>query len=295
MSTNPICVWDVTVSLWCVPAGMCHKTLPPAQVNHLNEVISTCKKMLRQHCKKWAFQVEVGTSARRLHLQARFSLKLKQRLAQVRLLFPEQWRNRAHLSPTSKENSSNTFYVLKEDTRFFGPFSDTDVELPRQLIPFERSLLPWQDSLRKLILHWDPRVIHVVVTEGNIGKTSLMGLMLVWKEAAFVPLMSTYKDLMRAVMDQEKKPAYIVDIPRAFKTGTELWAALESVKSGYAFDDRYNFRWALFDSPGIVVFTNMEPPHGHLSEDRWVIWGVQNNRLVQTFGDTHPYFSQYLN
>jgi hypothetical protein len=293
---NQQCVWDATIQLWNVPVGQTYVELPQPQRDRLLQLVDEMKKALKKGCKKWAFQTEQAPTTGRLHFQLRFSAKSKCYLNGAKNLLPPRLAVKAHLSPTSRENSSNSFYVTKEDSRFFGPFLDTDVQMPRQLVPFQHSLLPWQAQLRRLLLHWDPRCIHCIVTEGNIGKTSLMGLMLVWREAAFVPLMSSYKDLMRSVMDQEKMPAYLVDIPRALDVGRELWSALESVKSGYAFDDRYQFKWELFDSPGICVFTNHQPPMGQvLSEDRWAVWSVEDDRLVQTAGNRRDYFEEILN
>jgi len=273
---------------------MTASTMPQDQLTRMENLVLELKKAFKQHCKSWAFQVEVAPTTLGLHMQCRFSLNSKMRLNGAKAILPESLMSKAHLSPTSRDNSSNVHYVVKKDSRFYGPFSDKDRSMPRQLRPFQNQLLPWQASVRSLLLHFDPRVIHVVVTEGNIGKTSLVGLMLVKGEAAYVPLMSSYKDLMRAVMSQDHADAYLVDIPRALPVGNELYAASETLKSGYAFDDRYSFKWRLCDSPGICFFTNHEPNHDFLSEDRWIIWNVIDNRLVLKYGTPHEYFHDYI-
>ena len=297
MSKSPQCVWDVTIQMWNLEENQTEWShLLENQKDQVERDVIALKKALREHTKKWAFQLEVAPTTRRLHLQLRFSLKLKQRLSGAKSVIPSNLAATAHLSPTSKEGSQNIFYVTKEDSRFWGPFLDTGMEMPRQLLPFTKQLLPWQDSMRSLLLHWDPRTIHVVVNEsGNLGKSILMGLMVCRKEAVFVPLMSTYKDLMRAAMDQPKHGAYIVDIARAFQTGNELWAALETMKTGYVFDDRYTFKMEMIDSPGIVVFTNTMPPMSALSADRWAIWTIEDGQLKLIAGVFHDYFSEYVN
>ena len=77
-----------------------------------------------EHTKKWSFQYEEGQATSKRHFQGRFSLKIKQRGASVKS--PFAW----HLSPTSKANSNNMFYVEKEDTRVEGPWRDDDTPPP---------------------------------------------------------------------------------------------------------------------------------------------------------------------
>lgn len=95
-------------------------------------------------------------------------------------------------------------------------------------------------------------------------------------------------------MCQDHASAYLVDIPRALPVGNEIWAAAESLKDGYAFDDRYSFKYRLMDSPGICFFTNTMPPLQFLSEDRWAIWNVRNDVLVQAYGDIQESFHDCL-
>jgi hypothetical protein len=73
----------------------------------------------------------------------------------------------------------------------------------------------------------------------------------------------------------------MIDMPRAIKKDklNGFYSAIESLKDGYAFDDRYKFVEKIFDSPCIWVFTNTYPDTDLLSEDRWKFWHVGGTEL----------------
>lgn len=75
----------------------------------------------------------------------------------------------------------------------------------------------------------------------------------------------------------------IIDIPKAMTRSdqSQLYAAIEQIKNGYAYDARYKYRERWFDCPCIWVFTNQKPDEDLLSADRWVYWKVENNELIK--------------
>lgn len=235
--------------------------------------------LLKKHCKKWAFQKEQGSNSGYNHYQGRLSLQTKMRLKQVKDLFAIK---EAHWSVTSTENRDNCFYVTKEDTRVEGPWTDKDevVYIPRQIRGI--TLLPWQQSIVDSASDWDTRHINIIVDDrGSIGKTTVKTYVRAHKIGRFIPFVNDYKDMMRIVMDCPKVPLYIIDIPRAIQKDKlfQFYAGIETLKDGYAFDDRYHFKDELFDCPVIWVFTNVRPQTTLLSADRWKFWQVQGNCL----------------
>lgn len=229
--------------------------------------------------KKWAFQLERGETGYE-HWQGRFSLKVKQRLhgAKRELGFDD-----AHLSPTSNENHGNFFYVMKEETRLEGPWSD---EEPAKFIPWDVQLMealhPWQAEVVDWAKQRELRKIHVILNPaGGAGKTSLCRYMLVHGLGRVLPFCNDYRDLLRMVCDMPEAPVYLIDMPRAVTKDKlyQLWGAVETIKGGYAYDDRYKFRERIMDPPQVVVFSNEEPDKSLLSSDRWDIRRIVNNRL----------------
>lgn len=239
---------------------------------------------LKELAKKWCFQLELGDTGYE-HYQGRLSLKVKKRLGEIcsRLKSCEVL-NKAHLSVTSNENRDNCFYVTKEDTRIAGPWMDKDEELyiPRQIRGITE-LRPWQEFIKQDILKFDTRTINILIcVTGNIGKSTLLTYLHCHKLARRLPPINDAKDLMRIVCDAPTSTAYLIDLPRAMNKERlhGLYAGIESIKDGFAYDDRYKYREKIFDCPSIWVFTNTEPDITLLSRDRWAFWSVKNNHIV---------------
>jgi len=74
------------------------------------------------------------------------------------------------------------------------------------------------------------------------------------------------------------------DMPRAMNKDRlyQFYAAIETIKDGYAYDDRYHFTEKVFDCPNIWIFTNRMPDTTLLSTDRWKFWEIsEKNELVE--------------
>ncbi len=254
------CVWDFTI-----PQE--HYTLTQLRLD------------LKNISKKYAFQLEKGEKTEFLHWQGRFSLKVRARLAGVIKLLT----SKGHYSITSKANSDNMFYVMKEDTRVDGPYTDeNDIYIPRQIREIKQ-LYPWQQSIIELSKLWDTRHINCIIDAvGNTGKTIITTYMGVHKMANMIPFANDFKDILRMVMDMPTSKNYIIDFPRAIKKDKlyQLYSAIEYIKNGYAYDDRYSFKCKYFDSPNIFVFMNEPPDESLLSRDRWVKWEIVDNELI---------------
>lgn len=243
---------------------------------------SEMRAKLREHAKKWCYQVEKGESGN-VHLQGRFSLKVKARRVPVDLAVLI-----GHHAPTSKAASKDFYYVDKEPTRIDGPWKDTDEEvyIPRQIRHVE-ALRPWQEGAEQIMDDWNDRYIDILHDPvGNNGKSVFCQLMYVRRKAFPMPPVNDFKDIMRIVMDMKKYKAYLVDMPRAMKKDKlgAFYSGIEYLKQGYAFDDRYRFKFEHFDSPNIWIFTNTTPDTTMLSEDRWRIWNIVDGKLVQRYG-----------
>lgn len=227
--------------------------------------------------KKYSFQLERSDSGYE-HFQGRVSLCKKRRLGEAIKLFKDVLP-KLHLTITSNNAKDDVFYVIKSDTQIDGPWHDTDAKpqyIPRQIREID-SLYPWQNTVIELSKVWDTRSIHVIVdTRGNNGKSILSTYMGVYGLGRTLPFCNDYKDIMRMVCDLPTSNAYIIDMPRAISKERlfQMYSGIETVKSGYAFDDRYHFKDKYFDCPQIFIFTNQEPDEDLLSKDRWKIWTI---------------------
>lgn len=238
---------------------------------------------LKKIAKHWVFQLEKGEKTGYVHYQGRLSLWKKKRMGYVitQYAFPQiSWER-------TSTNGSKTFsYVMKEDTRVEGPWADTDPvpqPPPRQIREFrEMTLWPWQEAVAELAVQWDKRRINVIYdASGNNGKTTFRMHLQFSGLARTIPYCNDYKDLLRMVMDLPTAPCYFFDLPRAMgkEKLLQFWSAVETIKDGYAYDDRYSFKEKYFDCPQVFVITNQVPESSMLSNDRWNIWTIIDKKL----------------
>lgn len=253
---NPCCVWDLTI--W-------------------EDKIKREKliELLKEHCKKWCFQLEKCPETDKLHYQCRISLGLKVRTNGVTKIFG----NVGHWSPTSDENRDNMFYVCKNESRIDGPWRDTDEEI---FIPWDLEgivLLPWQAQITNSGNERVRRKINILIdVEGGKGKSTVARYCRVFGKGMMIPYVSEYKDMMRMVMCMNPRNVkmWLIDMPRSInkKKLEEFYAGVEVLKGGYAWDDRYEFKDRVFDPPVVWVFTNTRPDTNLLTQNRWTFWKI---------------------
>lgn len=237
--------------------------------------------------KKYSFQLEEGDGGYK-HFQGRLSLIKKRRAGElVKLLKDYDFLEGIHITPTSNNGRADVnFYCLKDDTRIEGPWTDNDekVFIPRQIREISE-LRKWQEDVINISKIWDTRTINIIVDpDGNNGKSTLVTWMRCYQLGRKIPFCNDYKDIMRMVCDMPISQCYLIDIPRAINKDKlfQMFGAIEEVKSGYAYDDRYKFKEVIFDCPNIFVFMNVYPDESLLSKDRWKLWKITSDGLRPT-------------
>lgn len=265
------CTWDFTIA---------------AKDNSEMEIMVWTKRL----CKKWCFQKEKGETGYE-HFQGRVSFKLKKRLTALKKV-----HGTAHWSLTSSECQKDNFYVTKEEGRIDGPWMDQetiDIDyIPRQVREME-TLYPWQQAIVDQMNVWDTRTVNVVIDKnGNSGKTCLMTYCMAHKLAKKIPFVNCHKDLMRMAYCVGVSRCYMMDMPRAIdKTRLAgLYAAIEELKSGWVYDDRYTFKQRMFDCPNIWLFTNTDPDLNLLSRDRWKLWCINEEKELIKYEIENQFF-----
>lgn len=249
--------------------------------------LSDLKACLRANCKRYVFQKEKSETGY-IHYQGRLRLIKKALIPKTRelfMLFPK-----IHFSPTCNTTfAQESFsYVLKDDTRVAGPWSDADREELEIPIQYRISdWLPWQkqiiDELNDDYINKRFRRIYCIVDiKGKGGKTTF-GISLTMKGLAeYIPPVNDTKDMMRMCFDLPKTNNYIIDMTRAMSKDKlfGMFSAVEQIKNGYLWDDRYSFKRRFIDAPGIVILTNQYPEQEMLSVDRWTIYTLDDGHLT---------------
>lgn len=137
---------------------------------------------------------------------------------------------------------------------------------------------PWQKYVLELPSD-DRTVICVIDVYGGCGKTFLAQWHGLRYRAVVVPPLPGHRDIMRMIYSQYRLDLVFIDIPRAItrKSLSQIYAACESIKDGVCYDDRYQWLSRNFESPKVVVFSNVEPDTSQLSMDRWLFIHVLSN------------------
>lgn len=226
----------------------------------------TIVEWLNKYCERYAYGREKGENGYK-HYQIRLVLKVGADISEMRKV----WSAFGHVSCTSVRNFD---YVLKE-----GDYVCSWIKIPENMKnPVFR---PWQRAL--LDLEQDDRQIDVIIDlQGNSGKSWLTKYCALKMRAINVPAGLEGKDIMRMCLKRgEQNGLYIFDMPRAItKQSKSVWSAIESIKNGYLWDDRYTWEEKWIDPPRIWVFTNEYPKYDLVSEDRLRFWAPTQTGLV---------------
>jgi len=255
------------------------------------------KEWFRLHCKRWCFQQERSDNTGYLHWQCRISLISKKRADTMRHWIANTMTG-WHESPTSNPSfhSGDEFYVIKVDTRINGPWSDRDDvnpnNIPKRLRNDNMTWRPWQQSVINLINEEpDDRTVNIIINPtGQVGKSTLALWLMARKKAQRIPQQKDARDIMRMIMCCPIRSCYFIDLPKAtsHRDMHSIYAAIEEIKNGYAYDDRYKFTEKLFEPPHIWVFTNVKPDEKLLSRDRWKYWSINSQLQLVEHSDTIP-------
>lgn len=268
MSDGPIAVWDFTLPKRELTVGDVHG-------------------LLRSICKAYTFQLERGDTTGYEHFQGRLSLFKKKRFGELIKHFD---KSGIHLTVSSNNSrKGEAFYCMKTDTRIEGPWTEKDFKEPkvptRQLV--ESGILAvrraWQIELAERVAQFDMRTIHMVICpRGGEGKSLFAEWMEHTEQAFEVPYLGTMEDIMQCCMGVPPQKTYLIDMPRSLEKNrlASFFAGIETLKNGVMFDKRYHFKKRRIDRPSIVVFSNKAPDLSYLSRDRWRLWTIKKDRLV---------------
>lgn len=260
-------------------------TLSAEKAPELLTIIDVMKGM-----KNWAFQLELSENNYK-HYQGRFVRHKKTTLSncmkEMQELLPS-----IHISPSSNNasNKNNKFsYVLKPDTRIDGLWTDQDNvdEIIQVPIQYRVELKNWQQKLYDTVMTEIEnrlyRNVHVLYDpRGGIGKTTFALSLTCKRKAEYIPPCNDSKDIMRMAYCLPTSKLYIIDLTRSMNKDrlNGMYSAVEQIKNGYIYDDRYTFKRKFIDAPGVIIMTNELPSTDYLSSDRWKIHSVEDDELI---------------
>lgn len=275
MSEKSLCVWDVTLAAAAVEA-------------------ETLRKFLPRVAKKWCFQTEKAPSGY-VHYQIRLSLIKKKRQGELVAFLKscEDWWDAAqtgqsmNVSPTSNPGTKGFNYIMKDDTRIDGPWSDvTEKEAESKFLSFGVSridaegLRPWMETILESCQVYDARKINILHdVKGGLGKSAFAEWLEYYDHAYEIPPFRLMEDIMAFVMCQDRKPCYILDLPRGMVKSkmADFISGIECLKNGVAYDKRYHGKKRRQNRPVIWMFANNDFDSSLLTKDRWNYWHVNRD------------------
>jgi len=158
----------------------------------------------------------------------------------------------------------------------------------KQNIDVENVILrPWQEGLLNYIKPSDREVIWVIGRKGNEGKTwfqeflaskfgwsrVICGMDIRMKKSSICHILSK-----RSLMTTD---IFLFDVGKA-KTDDDMnYELIEHVKNGRTLAGKFDSKELKFHTPNIiVVFSNEKPDVDQLSKDRWTIFQIRDEELL---------------
>lgn len=227
-------------------------------------------------CKKYAFQLEKGEKTGKLHFQCRVSLRERMRNAQLASKLRSNGLESVHCSTTSNCNKDNDFYVLKDDTRVSGPYTDANYIFICDDVAKMTTLDPYQQDIIDMGKVPCMRSINVFYQcKGGVGKTSTVKYGRTYHGWGRLYHTETYTQLMQMACQIGRKEVYVCDMPRAIGNKmAAFFSAIETIKGGELYDPRYGHKDIMMNRPHIFIFTNHIPDLSMLSADMWKLWKI---------------------
>ena len=111
-------------------------------------------------------------------------------------------------------------------------------------------------------------VLVIVDPDGGMGKTTRAKMLEMSEEAVYIPALS-YKDIIRYAYNWASEH-YIINIERMANIDRQdLWAGIELVSDGIAYDDRYESKKAIREKPAVEIHANRLPKREMMSRYKY--------------------------
>ena len=178
-----------------------------------------------------------------------------------------------------KNNNMDPELLTKEQRKAI----QTKLSVPKT----EAVLKPWQKKLAELIKPSEREIIWIVGAEGNEGKTWFQKYL---KNVYGARVFKTYiRKSSRSTLHILSKQfltlidLFLFDVSRSFNMKCFPYVLLEDVKDGESI--KSNGSRLKFNTPNtLLVFSNEKPDVKQMSKDRWSIYVIEGDDLLQTDG-----------
>ena len=164
---------------------------------------------------------------------------------------------------------------------------DLYIKQKQRLDQDNTKLRPWQDDLLKYMKPTDREVIWVRGINCNEGKTwfqEFLASKFGWSKAVTgMDIKAKNSSLCHALRKRSLVTSniFLFNVGKAKTEADVNYEVLEKIKDGHIFASKYDSKELLFKTPNIViVFSNDRPNIKQLALDRWKIFIIQDNELI---------------
>lgn len=231
------------------------------EADFLKHTKHTITSITRKH--KHVFQFEKGTENERLHCHCYIYFYNAVNFKWLKDTFTNGQIEQVRSIPNAIK------YCSKDETRVDGPYC-FGITLPKKLKLIEELRDFQQDIIDEIDFDDDRTINWYWDTDGGIGKTALAKYICTKYNAIY--LGGKANDCKYAVSQWKNKDDLIVifGFPREAENYVS-YRALEEIKDGIFFCNKYESEMVIMNSPHIIVLANFEPDTETLSKDRWNI------------------------
>lgn len=141
----------------------------------------------------------------------------------------------------------------------------------------------WQQSLLTMVdSPVDPRAITwVYETTGHVGKTFLAKFLAMRKGTVICQGKGAdvFNQVNASIESGTCPKLVLVDVPRV-SIDFLSYNAMECLKNGMLYSGKYEGGVCIFPSPHVFCFANEPPAYHKMSQDRWNVFKIVDNKLV---------------
>lgn len=247
--------------------------------NYTDNDITILNSSFSSNCSKFIFENEIGEEGTP-HLQGYIAFEKKRRPSELKLSKSIHWEK---VKGTENDNILYCSKDFRNGVKGCKVWKSDNARIPRPLKVITE-LKPWQQQLKELLEQEpeDRKIIWIYENVGNVGKSAFSKYAVIKMDALYITE-GKKSDIINIVYNYTKEKELdilILDVPR--ENGNKIsYKSLEEIKNGLICNTKYETGNMVINAPHIVVFANEAPELYKFSMDRWEIYKIENDNLIE--------------
>lgn len=230
----------------------------------------------KTNCKKFIIGKEVGESGTK-HLQIYMEVNKRMRITEFKNI---KCLYKCHIEVAKGSEEDNIKYCSKD-----GDFIHSDNVYIEEKLDIITELKDWQKELLDLLINCKSKryIYWIYEHKGGCGKSEFVKY-LIYNYNALLCGGGKKADVINIIFNNKSYMTktglklILFDIPRC-NHGCISWNAIEEIKNGIIINTKFETGTFICNNPTICIFSNDEPDYSKLSNDRWRVYFIENNKL----------------